>query len=573
MVNKSERAEHDNQSSIRCAIYTRKSTEEGLDQAFNSLDAQREACAAYIVSQRHEGWTLVPDYYDDGGYSGGSMIRPGLQQLMADVASGKVNVIVVYKVDRLTRSLADFAKIVDVLDAAGASFVSITQSFNTTTSMGRLTLNVLLSFAQFEREVISERVRDKIAASKKKGMWMGGPVPLGYDVIDRNLVINEPEAEQVRSIMRLYLDARSVPELVETLASKGLRTKLKNWRDGTQRGGVRYTRGALYHLLSNPIYRGKIVHKEQIYDGQHEAIVNGDLWNEVQDKLRLHGVARRSGTNAKEPSMLTGMVEDDTGRRMKPTHAVKGVRRYRYYVSVDDALAEPRHRGQPARSIASGDLEQAIISGLRAVLSNPATLMGDVELDGEGPTPTMFTSGVQTLRAELDTMTVPRLSELMHAIKMKVRVGQGPIEASYDQAGLAVRLGMLSDLIDLKPANRVALPIPTIVRRRNREIRLVVPTGPDDKITKRDGRLIELLLKAHAAKQQLLSGRDDSTPEPSNYSDRHIARMARIAFLAPDITTSFLEGTQPVGLTARQLLRAPEIPLAWGDQRRMFGYS
>ena len=573
MVTNPARTERVDQGSIRCAIYTRKSTEEGLDQAFNSLDAQREACAAYIISQRHEGWTLVPDYYDDGGYSGGSMVRPGLQQLMADVASGKVNVIVVYKVDRLTRSLADFAKIVDVLDAAGASFVSITQSFNTTTSMGRLTLNVLLSFAQFEREVISERVRDKIAASKKKGMWMGGPVPLGYDVIDRKLTINEPEAEQIRSIMRRYLDTRSVPELVDTLATNGLRTKLQKWTNGTQRGGVPFARGTLYHLLSNPIYRGKIVHKDHIYDGQHEAIVDDDLWNEVQDKLRLYGVARRSGTNAKEPSMLAGMIEDDTGRRMKPTHAVKGVRRYRYYVSVDDALVEPQHRGQPARSIASGDLEQAITTGLKAVLSSPATLMGDVELDGDGPNATVFTSAVQLLRGELDTMTVPRLSELMCAIKMKVRVGQGSIEASYDQGCLAVKLGMPSDLIDLKPANRVALPIPTIVRRRNREIRLVVPTGPDDKIIKRDGRLIELLLKAHAAKQQLISGSDGSTSETSNYSDRHIARMARIAFLAPDITTSLLEGTQPAGLTARQLLRAPGIPFAWSDQRRIFGYS
>src|SRR6218665_2184256 len=238
---------------IRCAIYTRKSTEEGLDQEFNSLDAQREACAAYVLSQKHEGWSLLPDYYDDGGYSGGNMDRPGLKRLLADVQAGKVDVIVVYKVDRLTRALSDFSKIVDVLDAAGASFVSVTQAFNTTTSMGRLTLNVLLSFAQFEREVMGERVRDKIAASKRKGIWMGGPVPLGYDVVDRKLVINEAEAETVRHIFRRYLELGSVRELMAALAREDVRSKVMTMRDGSKRGGCHFVRGPLYCLLKNPI--------------------------------------------------------------------------------------------------------------------------------------------------------------------------------------------------------------------------------------------------------------------------------------------------------------------------------
>ncbi|MGE0776311.1 MAG: recombinase family protein, partial [Sphingomonadaceae bacterium] len=303
---------------VRCAVYTRKSTEDGLDQAFNSLDAQREACAAYIVSQRHEGWTLIPDSYDDGGFSGGNMERPGLKRLLADVAAKKVDVIVIYKVDRLTRSLADFAKIVDVLDAAKASFVSITQSFNTTTSMGRLTLNMLLSFAQFEREVTGERIRDKIAASKKKGLWMGGPVPLGYEVRDRKLVVSENEAKRVRHIMQRYLELSSVRELIEELRREGHVTKIQQRVSGPHRGGIPFQRGTLFHLLKNRIYLGEIVHKGVAHPGEHPAIVDRALWNSVQDALagRSSGSARRR--NVQHPSVLTTKVFDGHDRPMTP---------------------------------------------------------------------------------------------------------------------------------------------------------------------------------------------------------------------------------------------------------------
>jgi DNA invertase Pin-like site-specific DNA recombinase len=309
---------------IRCAIYTRKSTEEGLDQEFNSLDAQREACAAYIMSQRHEGWTLVPDYYDDGGFTGGNMERPGLKQLLADVEAGKVDVIVVYKVDRLTRALSDFAKIVDVLDAAGASFVSITQSFNTTTSMGRLTLNVLLSFAQFEREVISERVRDKVAASKRKGMWMGGNCPLGYDVQDRKLVVNEAEAETVRLMMRRYLELGSVYDLAAELRAKGITSKIHCNEEGRSWGGKPISPGALYHILDNQLYRGVVVHKGEAHPGEHIAIVDDELWTSVQEKLASNRIERRHQANANEVSLLAGMIRDGEGRRMTPSHASRG---------------------------------------------------------------------------------------------------------------------------------------------------------------------------------------------------------------------------------------------------------
>ena len=329
---------------LRCAIYTRKSTEDGLEQEFNSLNAQREACAAYILSQRHEGWVVAPEHYDDGGFSGGNMERPALKQLLGEIEAGKVDVIVVYKVDRLTRALSDFAKIVDVLDAKGASFVSITQAFNTTTSMGRLTLNVLLSFAQFEREVTGERIRDKIEASKKKGIWMGGTVPLGYDVHERRLIVNPAEAEMVRHIFARYLELGSVRDVVTMLGQEGWRTKIQIRASGPHRGGVAFGRGGILHLLSNRIYRGAIVHKGVSYPGEHEAIVPEHLWNAVQARLAARDRAGDRAMRSRSPSLLVGLLYDGLGRRMSPAHANKQGKRYRYYITHDQ---QRTNRSQP----------------------------------------------------------------------------------------------------------------------------------------------------------------------------------------------------------------------------------
>ena len=311
---KSEKVPKPPATRMRCAIYTRKSSEEGLEQAFNSLDAQREACAAFILSQKHEGWTVLPTPYDDGGFSGGTMDRPALKRLLSDIGAGKVDVVVVYKIDRLTRSLFDFAKIVEAFDAKGVSFVSITQQFNTTTSMGRLTLNVLLSFAQFEREVTGERIRDKIAASKKKGMWMGGLPALGYDVQNRKLVINEQEALTVRHIFRRYVQLRSVRALRAELDDEGVRSKRRVFADGTQVGGQRFSRGALYLMLQNRVYRGEITHKGDAYPGEHQPIVDKALWDEVQAVLAENRIDRATGSDAKHPSLLAGMVFDQNRR-------------------------------------------------------------------------------------------------------------------------------------------------------------------------------------------------------------------------------------------------------------------
>jgi len=323
----------DRKTVMRCAVYTRKSSEEGLEQSFNSLDAQRESCEAFISSQMHEGWRVVATRYDDGGYSGGSMERPALKRLLADVAADKINVIVVYKVDRLTRSLADFAKIVEILDAKGVSFVSVTQQFNTTTSMGRLTLNILLSFAQFEREVTGERIRDKIAASKKKGMWMGGLVPLGYDLENRKLVPNPKEAALVSKIFSLYLELGCVRKLAERLDREKIRSKVWITRTGARLGEATFARGALYNLLRNRLYIGEIRHRDQWYAGEHKGIVPRSLWDRVQAQLNNNLRKRRNRVRERASSLLTGLVEDEHGTRYTPSFTVRRGRRYRCHAT------------------------------------------------------------------------------------------------------------------------------------------------------------------------------------------------------------------------------------------------
>ena len=367
-------AESQRARKLRCAIYTRKSSEEGLEQAFNSLDAQREACAAFILSQKHEGWTVLPTLYDDGGFSGGTLGRPALQRLLADIGAGKVDVVVVYKIDRLTRSLFDFAKIVEAFEAKGVSFVSITQQFNTTTSMGRLTLNVLLSFAQFEREVAGERIRDKIAASKKKGMWMGGLPSLGYDVQNRKLVANDEEALTVLHIFRRYVELQSVRTLQAELDAAGIRSKQRTLAAGTPYGGQKLSRGALYLMLQNRIYRGEITHKGNAYPGEHPAIVDKALWDKVQAILAVNRVERATGSDAKYPSLLAGLAFDENGERLTPTHAVKKGTRYRYYVSRSLIIGTAKDHSK-GRRIPAGNLEHLVVGRIRTFLADQGAIL------------------------------------------------------------------------------------------------------------------------------------------------------------------------------------------------------
>ena len=344
---------------LRCAVYTRKSSEEGLDMEFNSLDAQREACEAYVASQKAEGWLLVPDRYDDGGFSGGTLERPALQRLIADIEARRVDVVVVYKIDRLSRSLMDFAKLVEVFDRNSVTFVSVTQSFNTTTSMGRLTLNVLLSFAQFEREVIGERIRDKFAASRKKGMWMGGWAPLGYDIKDRKLVVNEAEAAAVRTIFQRFLRVGSMTKLTVALRSEGMRTK----------GGKPVDKGYLYRILNNRVYIGEAVHKGIAYPGEHAAIIERPLWERVHDIMGDSPRKRAMRTRAQRPALLKGLIFGPTGAAMTPAHTRKGGKLYRYYVSTD--VLKRDAQTCPIRRVPAGEIETAVIDQLRGLLRAP----------------------------------------------------------------------------------------------------------------------------------------------------------------------------------------------------------
>jgi site-specific DNA recombinase len=355
---------------IRCAIYTRKSSEEGLEQSFNSLHAQREACEAYIHSQRHEGWQVVREPYDDGGFSGGSLERPALKKLLDDIARKAIDTVVVYKVDRLTRSLTDFAKIVEQFDKQGVSFVSVTQQFNTTSSMGRLTLNVLLSFAQFEREVTGERIRDKVAASKRKGMWMGGVVPVGYVVKDRLLVINQDEAEQVREVYRMYLKFGCVSKLQEYLDQAGVRSKERTSRTGRRTGGAVHSRGALYGMLQNHMYLGKVHHQGTYYPGQHPAIINQELWDKVQARFAANLQAPRRRPRSTSKSLLTGLLYDPQGNRFTPSHTAKGARRYHYYVSQAVIKKPGRAANGPIR-LPADELEELVISQVQSFLQSP----------------------------------------------------------------------------------------------------------------------------------------------------------------------------------------------------------
>jgi DNA invertase Pin-like site-specific DNA recombinase len=348
---------------LRCAIYTRKSSEEGLEQEFNSLDAQREGCEAYVASQRSEGWLLVRDRYDDGGISGATLERPGLKRLLGDIEAHRVDVVVVYKIDRLSRALMDFAKLVDVFDRNNVTFVSITQSFNTTTSMGRLTLNILLSFAQFEREVIGERIRDKFAASRKRGMWMGGWAPLGYDVKDRKLIVNEPEAQLVKSIFSRFAKGRSGTILVQELATEGLVNKQYKKID----------KGFLYRLLNNRVYLGEAVHKGVSYPGEHDAIVAQKLWEDVHKVLKESPRKRAGNTKARTPALLKGLIFGPTGAAMTPTHTRRRGRLYRYYVST--SVLKAGTSDCPIRRISASEIEAAVVTQIRSLVRSPEIIV------------------------------------------------------------------------------------------------------------------------------------------------------------------------------------------------------
>ena len=553
----------------RCAVYTRKSTEDGLEKEFNSLDAQYEACAAYALSQKHEGWELVQERYDDGGFSGGNMERPGLKRLMADVAAGKVDIILVYKIDRLTRSLADFAKIVDVLDTAKASFVSITQSFNTTTSMGRLTLNMLLSFAQFEREVTGERIRDKIAASKRKGMWVGGPLPLGYDVDNRRLVVNAKEAELVRHIYQRYLEFGSVVELADDLNAGGYKTKVQERASGPHRGGCAFRRGTLYHLLSNPIYRGQIVHKGEVYPGEHEAIVPDDLFQAVQDKLKANASGSSRRLRGQQPSLLTGILQDSDRRAMTPSHASKGkAQRYRYYVTRPDQTTN-----QPPYRVSAHDLEQIVITKLASYFTASSNIAGRAPADIEAHTLQQALAKADLTAATLRSGTAKAKHAIITQVLSQATLHEDRVDLTLSLNGLSNVLGITLD----PSAAPITLSVPAHRQRRGHQIRLMIAGEgqqsqpvPAPKLG-RDDKLITLLAEAHAARRLVLGNPEISLVNLAKQQGKcrkHLGQLIELSCLAPDIVERVLAGKQPSSLTTAKL-RSSTLPLSWTEQRAL----
>ena len=490
----------------RCAIYTRKSTEEGLEQDFNSLDAQHQACSDYARSQAGEGWKLVPARYDDAGLSGGTMDRPALQRLLDDIKAAKIDIVVVYKIDRLTRSLMDFAKIVDVFDERGVSFVSVTQAFNTTTSMGRLTLNVLLSFAQFEREVTGERIRDKIAASKQKGMWMGGPTPLGYDVQDKKLVVNQAEAKQVVRIFDLYLKLGSIRQLEAILDREGIVTKNRKQRNGTVCGGKSFTRGNLYQLLANPIYIGRIQHKGETYPGLHAGIVDRQVWDAVQALRSSRAANRHSPCNAKAPSPLAGLIYDETGDSLSPSHAIKAGVRYRYYISRRLMNAPKSEAGGwrlPAR-----ELERHVVSALVGILADDLKLLNLLKIDGLSPPVQQgIVAQAKGLADNLETALAADQAYLLKTFVQRLDLHPDRLIITIARAKLA---GMLtSDPADVSQTNTdsiATIEIAHQLKRRGVEAKIIIGDS-GSRTASHDRGLVSLIARAHHWLEELTGGR------------------------------------------------------------------
>jgi DNA invertase Pin-like site-specific DNA recombinase len=542
---------------IRCAIYTRKSTEEGLEQDFNSLHAQREACEAFIKSQRHEGWAAVSTKYDDGGYSGGSMERPALKRLLADVAERKVDIIVVYKVDRLTRSLADFAKMVESFDSHSVSFVSVTQQFNTTTSMGRLTLNVLLSFAQFEREVTGERIRDKITASKKKGMWMGGMPPPGYRVKKRKLVIHKHEAAIVRKIFSLYLQLKNTSALYRKLQSEKIVRPKAVTNSGYRYGGEFFSRGALRLLLSNPLYVGEVRHAGQVYPGQHQAIVDKGLWIKIQQILASTTHDYKIGKNATELSLLAGLLWDISGYQLKSEHSRKGSRRYRYYSC--NGADSPKAIRLPA-----SELERALLSALVRLLQNETRLIRLFNLKRSENVGQYLESAKKSATALRDGLPHEKRQVLLQLLKRVV----------FKKKSLTIELKREMFLGRSVGATRtVSVDVPISIERRGVETRLIIE-GETETPAYRDPALIKTLARAVCWFDDLTSGRvkdfsDLGTQEGLTRSV--VGRICLLAFLAPKLVEEILSGRQPLKMRTRTLLREISIPDSWDKQRQFFG--
>ncbi|SLN74228.1 recombinase family protein [Oceanibacterium hippocampi] len=556
-----------------CAIYTRTSSDENLDQAFNSLHAQREACEAFIRSQASEGWHLLSDGYDDGGFSGGTMDRPALKRLLDQVQENRIDIVVVYKIDRLTRSLTDFARIVEIFDAQDVSFVSVTQAFNTTTSMGRLTLNVLLSFAQFEREVTAERIRDKIAASKKKGMWMGGNVPLGYRVEKRKLLIEESEAGTVRFLFRRYLEVKSLRRLAEEINGSDRVIRRGRPRNGISHITDPFQAGSLRHLLANPIYAGRIRHRDKSYEGEHAGIIDPELFERVQAQLKEQAPRRQHATNTKDLHLLTGMLFDETGDRLTPTQCRNHGKRYRYYVSKRII-----HRGRVGARLHNGwrvraqDIETIVENTLLEILRNPSRLHEWFRgrLSGEKVRQLAASAAA---RCKAWPVALPdRKQAHLRRLLRRITLRPGWIRFELD------RNSLLAWLMDEPPdaeqePSIVTIEQPMSIRRHGVESRMILANGTAP-TCQPDAALIDLVVRANRYLGTLTDGSAKSISEVAEEHGANASEVSRLlpfAFLSPHLVEGILAGTQPAGLGAQRLSRI-DLPCDWSQQAKILGF-
>lgn len=540
---------------LRCAIYTRKSSEEGLEQDFNSLDAQKEACEAYIKSQQHEGWVLVEKPYDDGGFSGGTIERPALKKLLADIEAGKIDIVVVYKVDRLTRSLMDFSKIVERFDSHETSFVSITQHFNTTSSMGRLTLNILLSFAQFEREVTGERIRDKMLASKKKGMWMNGVAPLGYLNKDRTLAIDEENAEKIRLIFDKYLELESVHSLKTYLEENKVNTK----------SGKNFAKGHLYKILGNKTYIGKIEHKGKVYEGLHEAIIDEDIFEKVQKTLSANRIRQSSSTDKQNPSLLAGKLFDDKNNYMSPSHSNTRNRKYRYYVSQ----AIIQHRRQNAGTISkipAGEIEKVVTQEIKDFVLNQNNIQ-----------PLLKESNIHKQKVLLNDIAGKIDNQFVRTILSKVIIYKEKVKITICKNQLLKALEAVAYNTDLPEEIKDETKSP-IILTKNIKITstanngsVLILTDSDMQQPEINPQLVKALAKSYLWNKQILSGEVKNGAEIQKRenlkSKTYVNSIIDLKFLAPDIVEQILNGTQPKDLTVQKLFNIKTLD--WAEQKRL----
>jgi DNA invertase Pin-like site-specific DNA recombinase len=557
---------------IRCAIYTRKSSEEGLEQSFNSLDAQREACEAFVKSQQHEGWQAIATHYDDGGFSGGNLDRPAFKRLMADIHAGKISTVVVYKVDRLTRSLADFAKIIEQFDKFGVSFVSVTQQFNTTTSMGRLTLNVLLSFAQFEREVTGERIRDKIAASKKKGMWMGGTVPLGYDVHDHHLQINEAEATTVRTIFNQFLRSSNVTILREWLRENDIRSKAGNHFFG----------GPLYQMLHNPLYIGLTRHKTETYPGQHQAILDSETWDKVQALLAANRQGGKRKPRATKSSLFTGLLFDAQGTLYTPTHAAKNGRRYRYYTS--QAVIKKKEKIETPTRIPAPDIESAVSERFLKLLRDPDDLVASIRDNAqeEANQPAGFFTRIvaraTSTAATWQSLSGPDREHFLRAVIDRVIIHPTRVEIRIRvNQFIQQLLGNNTPMADSRAGNAAGTPqahVPLIASiecpfrhiSQGRALRLIVG---NTNITTEASRqaILKAIARARQWYEQITTGKATNIAQlaaTDGVSPRFIRMQMKLVQLSPQSIEKLMTRPESLPLSLNDLLAA--IPLEWREQ-------